>query len=258
MTSHWVEKRFPIRAERLLVFGAALIAACGASGDVGRPPTDVDFPTGETPGGSPSGCPGYPNQTQCPPTDGRYSISGVLTLRTTSGTVPLAGTAVGGFVIMTNGNYYGNMAPVITDADGRYQFSNVPNGFVILGAAAPHAYQPCAAVATVSGANSVQDLELVDSAATRPPTAADSPTLSGVVYRSTGAGRELVAGAAIEFEFPPEVIVLQTITDAEGRYSLCHLPAGRGALNVWLDGLPVAGSIVYISGDQVLDFDLTR
>ena len=256
----WVEKRFPIRAEWLLVFGAALIAACGASGDVGRVPTSVGSPPGDTPSGPPSNCPGYPDQAHCspPPADGRYSVSGVVTLRTTSGTAPLAGTAVGGFVIMTNGDNYGFMAPVLTDADGRYQFSNVPNGFVRLRAAAPHAYQPCAAVATVSGANSVQDVELLDSAATRPPSAADSPTLSGVVYRSTGAGREPVAGAAIEYEFPPEWIVLQTITDAQGRYSLCDLPAGRGALNVWLNGVGVAGSIVYISGDQVLDFDLTR
>ena len=205
----WVEKRFPIRAEWLLVFGAALIAACGASGDVGRVPTSVGSPPGDTPSGPPSNCPGYPDQAHCspPPADGRYSVSGVVTLRTTSGTAPLAGTAVGGFVIMTNGDNYGFMAPVLTDADGRYQFSNVPNGFVILGAAAPHAYQPC---------------------------------------------------AAIEYEFPPEWIVLQTITDAQGRYSLCDLPAGRGALNVWLNGVGVAGSIVYISGDQVLDFDLTR
>ena len=99
MTSHRVEKRFPIRAEWLVVFGAALIAACGASGDVGGAPTDVGAPPGETPGGSPSGC-----QTHCPPspTGGLCSISGVLTLRTTSGTVPLAG-GVGAYVMMTNG-----------------------------------------------------------------------------------------------------------------------------------------------------------
>ncbi|HSQ29130.1 MAG TPA: hypothetical protein VLN49_04730, partial [Gemmatimonadaceae bacterium] len=87
MTSHGVEKRFPISAERLLVFGAALIAACGAFGDLGRAPTGVESPTGQTPGSSPSGCPGYPDQAHCPsfPTGGTYSVSGVVTLRTTSG-----------------------------------------------------------------------------------------------------------------------------------------------------------------------------
>jgi hypothetical protein len=252
MTSHRVEKRFAIRAEWLLVFGAALIVACGACGDVGRPPTDVDFPTGETPGGSPSGC-----QTQCPPipTDGRYSISGVLTLRATSGTVPLAG-GVGAFVVMANGTGYG-LAPVSTDADGRYQFLNVPSGTVVLRGDGPHFYQPCAAIATVSGANSVKDVEISDSAATRPETTADSPTLSGVVYRYTGGVRHPVAGVVIEFEYPP-VIAATTITDAQGRYSLCHLPTGRGGLDLWLNGVAVGGSVVNISGDQVLDFDLTQ
>jgi hypothetical protein len=157
---------------------------------------------------------------------------------------------------MANGTSYG-LAPVSTDADGRYQFLNVPNGRVVLSGAGPHFYQPCAAIATVSGANSVKDLEIVDSAATRPGTTADSPTLSGVVYRSTGGVRHPVAGVVIEFEYPP-VIAATTITDAQGRYSLCHLPAGRGGLDLWLNGVAVGGSVVNISGDQVLDFDLTR
>lgn len=245
MTFHWGEKRFPIGGVWLLVFGTALISACAVPGEVGRAPTDVGSPTKDPPGGSPPF-----------PTGGPYSISGVVTLRTTSGTAPLASTAVGAFVIMTNGNGYG-MPSVFTDADGRYQFSNVPNGLVVLGAGAPHAYQPCAAIATVSGANGVKDLELVDSAATRAETTADSPTLSGVVYRNTAAGRQPAAGAVIEFEYPP-VIAATTVTDAQGRYSLCHLPMGRGGLDVWLNGVAVGGSVVNISGDQVLDVALTR
>ena len=250
VTSHCVEKRFPIRAEWLLLLGAALISACAAPGD-------VESPTRQTPGGSPGGCPGYADQAHCPtfPTDGPYTLSGVITLRTTSGIAPLANAGVSGFVIKTNGEGYG-IAPVVTDADGRYEFSNVPSGVVVLYAGAPHAYQPCAAIATVSGANGVKDLELVDSAATRPETTADSPTLSGVVYRNTGAGRQPVAGAVIEFEYP-YVIAATTITDAQGRYSLCHLPAVRGGVEVWLNGV-AKGSVVNISGDQVLDFDLTR
>jgi hypothetical protein len=236
----------------LLVFGAALIAACGASGDVGRGPTDVDSPPGQTPGGPPSGCP------ECSPvaTGGSYSISGVLALRTSSGTAPLSNTPVAGFVI-TNDIAYPMGS--VTDTSGRYQFSNVPNGHVVLGAGGPplHAYQPCAAVATVNGANAVQDIELVDSAVTRPGTSADSPTLSGVVYSSTGAGRQPVAGVDIEFDYS-FLVAATTITDAQGRYSLCHLPTGRGGLDLWLNGFQVGGSVVDISRDQVLDFYLSR
>jgi hypothetical protein len=255
MTTFWIENQLRIRAEWLLVLGAALMAACGAYGDVVRGPTDVGSPPGTKPGGPASGCPGYGDQTHCPtfPTGGTYSISGVLTLRTATGTAPLANTAVGAYLIMTNGNSHG-MASVITDADGRYQFSNVPNGHVVLGAYPPHAYQPCAAIAAVSDANAVTDFEVVDSAATRPETAADSPTLSGIVYRSTNAGRQPVAGAVIEFEYSP-VIAATTITDAQGRYSLCHLPLGRGGLDVWLNGVYLGGVVVNISGDAVLDLD---
>lgn len=238
MTSHSVEKRIPIRAEWLLALGAALVAACRAPGDFGRAPTEISSPTGQTPGGGGGGS---------------YSVSGVLTLRTTSGTAPLANAGVGGYVIMTNGQSYG-MAPVSTDAAGRYAFSNVPNGVVVLIGDAPHAYQPCAAVATVSGANGVKDFEIVDSAAMRQDTPTDSPTLSGVVYRKAGAEKQPVAGAVIEFEYPP-VIAAWTITDAQGRYSLCHLPAGRGGLDVWLNGVSLGGIVVNIIGDDVLDLN---
>ena len=243
MTSHGVKKQFPIGTKWLLEFGVAVVAACVAPGDFSRAPTDVGPPVREPPGESPPVA-----------TGGSYSISGVLTLRTASGAAPLAGAAVGAFVITTNGVGYG-LAAVTTDADGRYQLS-APNGHVVLGAGAPHSYQPCAAIATVNGANGVKDFEVVDSAVTRPATTTDSPTLSGVVYRKTVAGRQPVAGAIIEFEYSP-VTAATTITDAQGRYSLCQLPTGRGGVDIWLNGVSLGGSVVYINGDQVLDFPVT-
>jgi hypothetical protein len=104
----------------------------------------------------------------------------------------------------------------------------------------------------VGGANGVKGLELVDSAATRPATPADSPTLSGVVYRKTAAGKEPIAGAVIEYEYSP-VIATRAVTDAQGRYSLCQLPLGRGGLDVWLNGVQLGGAVVNIFGDEVLD-----
>ena len=256
MTSDWAGKRLPIRVEWLLVFGVALIAACVTSGDDGRAPTGVRSTAGETPDGPTRGCPVDP--THCPPvaTGRTYSLSGVVTLRTASGTAPLAGTEVRAFLVTSNGPSY-SIGDAITDADGRYQFPGVPEGHVVLWSFPPHAYQRCAAIATVSGANSEKDLELLDSAVTRPVTAADSPTLSGIVYRSTNAGRQPVAGAVIEFEYAP-VIATTATTDVQGRYSLCHLPMGRGGLDVWLNGVAVGGAVVNIDGDKVLDFDLSR
>ena len=139
-----MEKRIPMRAEWLLLLGAALISACATPGDVGGASTYSTAPAQPTPGGA----------------TGPYTLSGVLTVRTTSGTAPVANAGIGGYVIMSNGNNYG-MTSVSTDADGRYQFSNVPSGVVVLYAGAPHAYVPCAAIGTVIGANGVKDIELV-------------------------------------------------------------------------------------------------
>lgn len=261
MTTRCSEKRIPIRMAGVLMLGTALVAACGVPGDGGLAPTGVTSTTGQTPvgggggGGGPSGCPGYIFPTRCPPfaTGGPYTLSGVVTLRTTSGTRPLASVGVGGFVVMANGNGYGT-TPVTTDADGRYEFSTVPNGFVILYAGAPHAYQRCVAIGTVNGANGVKDIELLDSAVTRPETSADSPTLSGVVYRNTAAGKQPIAGAVIEYEYP-FVIATTATTDAQGRYSFCQLPIGRGGLEVWLNGVSLGGVVVNITGDAVLDLN---
>jgi hypothetical protein len=242
MTSHGAKKRFLIRAERVFVLCAALAAACAAPGDLGQGITDISSPAVSTPT--------EPKPTG-PTPGGPYTLSGVLTLRTPSGTSPLANARVGGYLIKTSGESYG-MAPVLTDADGRYAFLNVYSGSVVLYADAPHAYLPCAAIGKVNGANGVKDLELLDSATTRPATPADSPTLSGAVYRKTAAGRQPVAGAVIEYEYPP-VIATTTITDAQGRYSLCRLPLGRGGLDVWLNGVHLGGVVVNITGDDVLD-----
>jgi hypothetical protein len=160
---------------------------------------------------------------------------------------------VAGYVIMTNGQSYG-MAPAPTDADGTIEFSNVPNGVVVLRGDGPGSYQPCAALAWVSAANGVKDIEVVDSAAVRPETVTGSPRLSGIVYRKTGAGKEPVAGAVIEYEYPP-VVAATTITDAQGRYALCNLPPGRGGLDVWQNGVYFGGVVVNVIGDEVLDLN---
>lgn len=237
------------------LFCAALIAACMGPGDFGGGYTYTTSPGGQTPGGQTGGCPGYSDPNRCPPfpTGGPYTLSGVLTVRTPSGTAPVASSGVGAYVIMTNGSSYG-MAPVATDADGRYEFSNVPSGVVILSAGGPHASQPCVEIAAVNGANAVKDIELLDSAATRPATTMDSPTLSGVVYRKTAAGKEPIVGAVIEYEYSP-VIATTAVTDAQGRYSLCKLPLGRGGVDVWLNGTNVGGAVINITGDAVLDFN---
>ena len=132
---------------------------------------------------------------------------------------------------MTNGSGYGT-APVTTDANGRYEFSNVPSGIVVMSASAPHAYQRCAEIATVSGADAVKNIELLDSAVTTPATTSDSPTLSGVVYRRTTTGKQPVAGAVVEFEFSP-VPATMTTTDPQGGI---HSANCRPGAEVWKCG----------------------
>jgi len=258
MMGRRIDKRFLIAGAWLLPSGV-LIAACGGTGDTGSTPTAICAPTVVAPGGGSTGCPGYADPSHCPPftTGGPYSISGVVTLRTASGTVGVAGTHVGGYVFTNSGNGY-RTATVLTDSVGRYQLPNLPDGRVVLwGGASRPDYQPCAAIAVVNGANATADVVLVDSAVARSMTPADSPMLSGLVYRTTSAGREPVSGAYVDFEYFPDLVTATTVTDAQGRYSLCRLPLG-GTHTVWFvaDGVMVERQI-NITGDQVLDVVLT-
>ena len=54
-------------------------------------------------------------------------------------------------------------------------------------------------------------------------------SVSGAVFEKTGDGRQPVAGAYVSYEPVMEYAAAVTITDADGRYLLCGIPAARSA-----------------------------
>src|SRR5690242_832869 len=211
----------------------ALTMACGAS-DSATGPAKSSTPRPTNPPAS--ACPGYADPAHCPPfqTGGPYSVSGTLTLRAENGVGPFANARVGGFVFMPNGAGY-SMGYAASDSAGHYRFTQVPKGFVVLFAALD---QPCAATVMVSG-DATRDVEVVTGGAQHPPTPGETPVISGVVYRQTPTGRQVVPGARIELEYFMDLVTATTMTDASGRYRLCQLPTGPGQTIF----VTVAGSI---------------
>jgi hypothetical protein len=63
------------------------------------------------------------------------------------------------------------------------------------------------------------------------------PLLTGLVYETTPAGRLPVAGASVEADDSIGLVIATTMTDANGRYQLCNLPALRTFdVYAWKDG----------------------
>ena len=221
--------------------------ACVKLDNVNQPQTLVTEP----PPAPPTSCPGYADPDHCPPfaTGGPYSIGGVVNLRTATGVGPSAKARVGGFVITTNGNGY-SMGVATTDSAGRYKFSQVPEGFVVLFAGLD---QPCAATATVKG-DVTRNIEVVTPGVQPAPQAKDSSVLSGVVYRQTPTGRQFISAARVELAFFATLITATTTTDANGRYRLCGIPAGaRWSVFVLVDGKIVKELTVDVNADTQQD-----
>ena len=118
---------------------------------------------------------------------------------------------------------------VPVDANGRYTIPNVPGGSRIrVTAIGTSLKQTCGAYALVEGDTSL-DIDLV-----RPGTRGRrhrTPTLSGVVFETTAAGRRPVAATpVVYYSVFRGTFDVYTITDAEGRYEFCGLPLGAGDL----------------------------
>jgi hypothetical protein len=220
--------------------------ACVKLDNVNQPQVLVTEP----PPAPPASCPGYADPDHCPPfaTGGPYSISGVVSLRTATGVGPSAKARVGGYVFMTTGNAY-SMGYATADSTGRYKFSQVPEGFVVLFAGFD---QPCAATANVKG-DVTRNIELV-TPGVQPGAATESSVVSGMVYRQTSTGRQLISGARVELELVANLITASVTTDAGGRYRLCAIPpGGRPSIYVLVDGKLAKALSVDVNGDTQLD-----
>ena len=231
------------------------VVACGASQNEPSAPNPTVV-TGPATTGPSSGCPGYADPTHCPPfpTGGSNSISGIVTRWTNGAASTASGIRVSGYVFKLDGSGY-SMGWVVADTTGRYTVTGVPDGMVVLYAYIEGGSQPCAAIASLRGANATSDIEVVTpGGGKRPGSPTDSPTLSGTVYINTPAGRQPVVGAYVEFEYFPDLVTATTTTDEHGHYTLCRLPKS-GSLYVSSGQSPQYFAVT-LTGDQVLDVEV--
>jgi len=164
------------------------------------------------------------------------------------------------------GYYYG---PLSTDASGQFTARGIPHDAQISIFAGHDGFaQPCAVIVDVNSDLNL-DIELLSGTSlnsTNPPVpqASNGASLSGLVFETTEAGHEPIAGALLLAGDFLDVPIASTFSDATGHYFLCNLPAftSLGANRsgyLSLDGDPWAYLGVIDTADSVtLDIELQR
>lgn len=207
-----------------------------------------------------TGCPGYAIPSNCPPfpTGGTGVITGVVAERSEAGNRPAAIVPVWAWVQFPTYGY--SAGRVNTDANGRYQFPNLPHTLVLLQTGGNGYDQPCASSVQLSAAGATVNLEIVAQAKPIVDPSPAPPALVGVVYETTPAGRQPVPDARIYYETRSEVVAATTTTDERGRYSLCRLPdfEESGYVTPVKPGYVITGRSVTVSGVVELDMEVKK
>ena len=213
----------------LLIAAAVVMSGCGPSGPSPAVPSTLPTPPAVASGtGS--------------------VVSGVVIDSNTK--LPLAGARV--FLVSGRGGW------TTTDARGLFQYTGVPDGFIVLQAGKTGYEQRCAVTAQLHG-DAVLDVELVPVGSPMLTANADPPTLSGVVFETTPVGRRPVAGALVGLGGDNDYWLAGATTDAEGRYLLCRLPVGYST-HVWASktGYAATDVNVQIVGSGQRDLEMSR
>ena len=204
-----------------LVF-VVFTAACGDHGSATTSPSPTSAP---------------PPRTSSPPTPtGSSAVVGIVTERTPLGDRALSGANVNAW-IQTGTFGYSYMwanGPRLSDVEGRYELSNLPEGAELQLQVYKDGYmQQCAAPPLVVGGQMHMDLQLVAranvsaSADAVPPPAPGFRLISGVVDQLTNHVRRPVPDAFVDYEPTEDSPAATTRTDAAGRFLLCGISQTR-------------------------------
>ena len=121
-----------------------------------------------------------------------------------------------------------NRSSTTTGADGRYRFTDLPEGPVSVYAGNPSTHrQLCGAAANLRPGSAVElDVELTSNTNPQPPTSLPPLRVTGQVYEITPAGRVGIDNAWIGLDWLAADSVFLTIyTGKDGRYTICGVPA---------------------------------
>jgi hypothetical protein len=201
-----------------------------------------------------------PPTAPSPPVATHFTLSGTVFESTPEGQRPLGGAYLHE-IDWLGGRGYGHS--LRADADGRYSVANLPRGAtaiitVVFSGRSGRLHQPCAATA-IMNADKVVDVEY-NAFGVR--GTGGSPTLSGLVFEDTAAGRQAVPDKKVLY-YGNDTLQAFTWTGPDGRYEFCRLPKGPGnvVVSVVEDfevGGPTKEKSVVINGDAVLDIDITQ
>jgi hypothetical protein len=119
-----------------------------------------------------------------------------------------------------------------TGADGRYSFSDLPEGRVVVSANTASHAQVCGATTVLSVITQL-DVEITSRTNRQPSLTIPPLRVSGQLFQSTPAGRVGVSRGEITLELSLDASVqttstaffLEVDTDANGNYLACGLPA---------------------------------
>ena len=210
-------------------------------------------PTSPSPGGGSGSEPG-PGPASAAP-----GVSGTVFETTAGGRRPLGGAYL---LVMVRLGGTINGTTMNADAEGRYSIPQrlVVNGgtAIVYAAGGAGRHQPCVASAAISG-ETVLDVEYNPKEV---PGTMGSPTVSGVVFRSTPEGRQPLVDHRVMY-YAANLLAAQTVTDGAGHYRFCSVPQGAGSVFVpdpfdFDLGGPLIERDVQVLGDVVLDLEIVK
>jgi hypothetical protein len=177
--------------------------------------------------------------TGAAPADGGSLVTGMVSVHTSLGLRPLPFASVSGIIIVNDpGVETAYIRGAIADANGVYEFRDFEKPYfgaqttsvwVEIGAGTPSfpGYnQPCGALVRLEkNLRARIDVELFPSDEPRPDSISKiHPSMSGVVYEQTAAGRVPLPGVLVYAGNGRDMAAAaSTTTDKDGRYAFCRV-----------------------------------
>jgi hypothetical protein len=146
----------------------------------------------------------------------------------------------------------------VTGPDGRYSFSDLPEGSAVLSSTLRTHQQVCGAFVLLRGPAQL-DIEITPRANPQRSPAPTPLSITGQVYEITADGHKGVAGASVGFDWATESTLIGVDADADGRFAFCGIPPGWPLMM----GAGQEGYITVYVGrsfitDTTLDIELKR
>ena len=191
---------------------------------------------------------------------GAYTVTGVVIDE--SGR-PIAGASPDACCVF-GGTYSRWHVPdvLLTDANGRFYMTGIPGGTLLWFRVFKDGFvQQCAAPPVTVQGDLAIDLALV-STANIAATASSAPgfrSVSGTIVTATPTGKQVVAGAVVDFSEHEDFEPAWTYSDQAGRFALCGIPLNDmvaiGAFTRTATPTPLAGYVTVPPG-QTTDVEI--